>query len=102
MKVLSLNLWFSDYLRKERTIIFKNYILEKKPDVICIQEVIAPESERRENERRSRAGTTRHQRAVDGGQKEAEGYKLKSYILKLVIIDVSCINGFHIREGIIG
>ena len=34
MKVLSLNLWFSDYLRKEITIIFKNYILEKKPDVI--------------------------------------------------------------------
>ena len=51
MKVLSLNLWFSDYLRKERTIIFKNYILEKKPDVICIQEVIAPESERREKEK---------------------------------------------------
>lgn len=42
MKVLSLNLWFSDYLRKERTIIFTNYILENKPDVICLQEVIAP------------------------------------------------------------
>lgn len=42
MKVLSLNLWFSDYLRKERTLIFINYILEKRPDVICIQEAIAP------------------------------------------------------------
>lgn len=42
MKVLSLNLWFSDYLRKERTFIFTNYILENKPDVICLQEVIAP------------------------------------------------------------
>ena len=28
MKVLSLNLWFSDYLRKERSLIFINYILE--------------------------------------------------------------------------
>ena len=40
MKILSLNLWFSDFLRKERTLIFTNYILENKPDVICIQEVI--------------------------------------------------------------
>ena len=42
MKVLSLNLWFSDYLRKERTLIFINYVLENQPDIICIQEVIAP------------------------------------------------------------
>lgn len=42
MKILSLNLWFSDYLRKERTFIFTNYILENKPDIICLQEVIAP------------------------------------------------------------
>lgn len=42
MKILSLNLWFSDYLRKERTLIFINYILENKPDIICLQEVIAP------------------------------------------------------------
>lgn len=42
MRVLSLNLWFSEYLRKERTKIFVNYILENKPDVICIQEVILP------------------------------------------------------------
>lgn len=42
MKVLSLNLWFSDYLRKERTLIFINYVLEHQPDIICIQEAIAP------------------------------------------------------------
>lgn len=42
MKVLSLNLWFSEYLRKERTLIFVNYVLENQPDIICLQEVIAP------------------------------------------------------------
>ena len=42
MKVLSLNLWFSEYLRKERTLIFINYVLENQPDIICLQEVIAP------------------------------------------------------------
>lgn len=42
MKLLSLNLWFSEYLRKERTLIFINYILEHQPDVICMQEAIAP------------------------------------------------------------
>ncbi len=40
MKILSLNLWFSEYLRKERALIFINYILENKPDIICLQEVI--------------------------------------------------------------
>ncbi len=30
MKVLSLNLWFSDYLPKERTIIFKKLYFRKK------------------------------------------------------------------------
>ena len=42
MKVLSLNLWFSEYLRKERAEIFVKYILKNKPDVICVQEVILP------------------------------------------------------------
>ena len=42
MKILSLNLWFSEYLRKERTLIFINYVLENRPDLICLQEVIAP------------------------------------------------------------
>ena len=42
MKILTLNLWFSEYLQKERTIIFLNYIFDKSPDIICIQEVIAP------------------------------------------------------------
>ena len=42
MKFLSLNLWFSEYLRKERTLIFVNYVLENQPDIICLQEVIAP------------------------------------------------------------
>ena len=41
MKLLSLNLWFSEYLRKERTFIFINYVLEHQPDIICLQEVIA-------------------------------------------------------------
>jgi len=42
MKILSLNIWFSDYLRRERTIILTNYIVNNQPDIICLQEVIAP------------------------------------------------------------
>ena len=42
MKILSLNLWFSDYLRRERTMIFIDYVLKNKPDIIFLQEVIAP------------------------------------------------------------
>ena len=40
MKVFSLNIWFSDYLRQERAQILQKYLLENDYDVICLQEVI--------------------------------------------------------------
>ena len=40
MKLFSLNIWFSDYLRQERTQILTKYLLENDYDVIFLQEVI--------------------------------------------------------------
>lgn len=40
MKIFSLNIWFSDYLRFERSKILKNYLLENDYDVIFLQEVV--------------------------------------------------------------
>jgi len=40
MKLFSLNIWFSDYLRQERTQILTKYLLENDYDIIFLQEVI--------------------------------------------------------------
>ena len=40
MKLFSLNIWFSDYLRHERTQILTKYLLENDYDIIFLQEVI--------------------------------------------------------------
>jgi endonuclease/exonuclease/phosphatase family metal-dependent hydrolase len=40
MKLFSLNVWFSDYLRHERTQILTKYLLENDYDIIFLQEVI--------------------------------------------------------------
>ena len=41
MKIFSLNVWFNDYLKKERSQILAQYLLEKDYDIICLQEVTA-------------------------------------------------------------
>lgn len=38
MKVFSLNIWFSDYLKTERAQILTKYLMENDYDVICLQE----------------------------------------------------------------
>ena len=40
MKIFSLNVWFSEYLRYERSKILKKYLLENDYDIIFLQEVI--------------------------------------------------------------
>ena len=42
MKLFSLNIWFSDYLKFERTKILYEYLLENDFDVILLQEVTLP------------------------------------------------------------
>ncbi len=42
MKLFSLNIWFSDYLKLERTKILYQYLLENDFDVILLQEVTLP------------------------------------------------------------
>ena len=42
MKLFSLNIWFSDYLKLERTKILSKYLLENDFDVILLQEVTLP------------------------------------------------------------
>ncbi len=42
MKIFSLNIWFSDYLKLERAKILYKYLLEKDYDVILLQEVTLP------------------------------------------------------------
>ena len=42
MKLFSLNIWFSDYLKLERTKILYEYLLENNFDVILLQEVTLP------------------------------------------------------------
>ena len=41
MKIFSLNVWFNDYLKNERSQILAKYLLEKDYDIICLQEVTA-------------------------------------------------------------
>ena len=38
MKIFSLNIWFSDYLKAERAKILAKYLLENDFDIICLQE----------------------------------------------------------------
>lgn len=41
MKILSLNVWFDNYLKEERTTLLIDYILTKDFDIIMLQEVTA-------------------------------------------------------------
>ena len=42
MKIFSLNIWFSDYLKLQRTKILYKYLIENDFDVILLQEVTLP------------------------------------------------------------
>ena len=42
MKLITLNLWFDNYLRLERSNIFIEYIKKEEPDVIFLQEATLP------------------------------------------------------------
>ena len=42
MKVFSLNIWFSDYLKLERAKILYNFLLDNNYDIILLQEVTLP------------------------------------------------------------
>ena len=42
MKIFSLNIWFSDYLKIERAQILTKYLMENDYDVICLQEATTP------------------------------------------------------------
>ena len=39
MKLISVNIWFDNYLKYERINLLLDYILKNKPDIIFLQEV---------------------------------------------------------------
>ncbi len=42
MKIFSLNVWFDNFMKKDRTILLIDYILTKEFDIITLQEVTPP------------------------------------------------------------